>query len=205
MSCSMARHQEPGYITAWAKASPNHQVVLKLNWRYPISLNSSCREHTFVMYVYKTSFHSINCSLLSGLWHNSAVCFFCFVVVECQCDLKLLTAPGAYTALGSCCLSVSIICIDGYSLSASLTVNLYFSSVPSHSPASVMTELTLAFYSYFCSLFLAFLQGFPRLSQDLKIFSRWLNLASYLVFLHFVLTSYYYKVCKCMNHFCDQD
>ena len=50
----------------------------------------------------------------------------CFVVVvvvveDCRGDLKLLTAPDAYTAIGSCCLFSSIICIDGYSLSAFLT------------------------------------------------------------------------------------
>lgn len=41
-----------------------------------------------------------------------------FFVVECLCDLKLLTAPDAYIAISSRWLSPSEICMDGHSLSA---------------------------------------------------------------------------------------
>lgn len=71
-----------------------------------------------------------------------------FFVVECQCDLKLLTAPDAYTAPGSCCLSSSIICIDGYSPSAGLTVRslLLFSPFLAPPPPP-LTSAALAFLS----------------------------------------------------------
>lgn len=108
----------------------------------------------------ESSVQSINCSLLLGRWHNSAVCFF---VVECQCDLKLLTAPDAYTALGSCCLSSSIICIDGCSPSACLTVNLYFSSLPSRSSASFTNRRSVLPLYELPQLHLSLFLAFPSL------------------------------------------
>lgn len=87
----------------------------------------------------------INCLLLLGRWYNSAVYFF---VVECQCDLKLLTAPDAYTALGSCCLSPSI---DVF-VSMDMTLNLFFSCLsPSSSANHSSVHYPLSFSSCFSS------------------------------------------------------